>query len=117
MKINTEGLCGTSLIGYITAVYSDLEKALGKPMESDGYKVSGEWVLDDENGGVFTIYDWKSTELYDTGCPTVKNFRASIKKYRFHIGSNTRNAEKLAVFLSEKLGYEVNYRDYRDEKY
>ena len=77
---------GTHLQGHITAVYSDLEEILGQPEECDGYKVSGQWTLTDSDGNVVTLYDWKSTELYDDSLPSVKQFRRNSDEQEFNIG-------------------------------
>lgn len=79
----------TSRMGEIDLVYADIEKALGKPFESDEYKVSGEWVFyNEETGEAYTLYDWKSTDLYDSGYPTVEQFRANPDPQQFNIGGN-----------------------------
>ena len=83
---------GTHLQGHITAVYSDLEEILGQPEECDGYKVSGEWTLTDSDGNVVTLYDWKSTELYDDSLPSVRQFRRNPDEQEFNIGGHDRAA-------------------------
>lgn len=81
---------GTSLKGIIFARYSELEKLFGEPLESDGYKISGEWVFSEEDSSsVFTVYDWKNTELYNSNLPSVRAFRQSSELIEFHIGGNT----------------------------
>ena len=42
-----------------------LVAVFGPPAKVDGYKVSGEYVFSDAAGSVFTVYDWKSTTLYE----------------------------------------------------
>lgn len=79
---------GTSLKGHVTANYNKLVKLFGEPMESDGYKVSGEWVFTDDDGNVFTLYDWKSTELYDDELPSVKQFRRQTEA-TFNVGGRS----------------------------
>ncbi len=78
-------ICGTSLKGEVLANYSELETLFGEPLEGD-YKISGEWVFEDADGNVFTLYDWKETELYDEDLPSVRKFRASKEPVSFHIG-------------------------------
>lgn len=92
---------GTHLQGHIEASYQDLEKAFGKPIESDGHKVSGEWIFV-SNGEVFTLYDWKSTSLYDPCLPSVQSFRANKEKTTFNIGGRT-NAANFIKWLEEKI--------------
>jgi hypothetical protein len=92
IKLNNDAdVCGTSLIGHVNTSYAKLVKAFGEPIESDGYKVSGEWVFEDDDGNVFTLYDWKSTNLYDPGYPSISEFRARPEA-RFHIGGNNKSA-------------------------
>ena len=79
---------GTSLKTYIEATYKELVAVLGQPYEGDGYKVSGEWVMRDPDSNVVTIYDWKSTRLYDPDYPTVRQFRAMKYEQRFNIGGH-----------------------------
>ena len=80
---------GTSYHGHnVRATYSQLVKLLGTPEESDGYKVSGEWCLEGPNGETVTVYDWKSTSLYDGDGPSVADFRADRTPQSFHIGGH-----------------------------
>jgi hypothetical protein len=84
---------GTSRMGEIELVYSDIVLAFGEPEESDGYKVSGEWTfINDETGEVFTLYDWKSTSLYDSDGPSVEAFRACPSPQQFNIGGNHKGS-------------------------
>src|SRR5262249_52287435 len=39
----------------------------GPPGRGDSYKVSGTYRFTDPDGNVFTLYDWKTTSLYDDG--------------------------------------------------
>ena len=89
-KLNPDAdINGTHLIGRIETRYESLAKAFGNPLESDGYKVSGEWIFSDEDGGVFTIYDWKATDLYDKDLPSVDQFR-EYPAYEFNIGGHSQ---------------------------
>jgi hypothetical protein len=91
MKFTRDGdINGTSFKGHVMATYSQLVALLGEPGESDGYKVSGEWVLKFEDDKVATIYDWKSTALYDGELPSVEDFRkwADEKPIDWHVGGH-----------------------------
>lgn len=114
MKINySVNTNGTYLIGYFIATYKELETAFGTPEDCDEYKVSGEWIFEADNGTVFTVYDWKSTNLYDSYYPTVEQFRNSDDLYEFHIGGNNTSKQELynfIVFLREKLHRTVEYK-------
>lgn len=55
MKMN-----GTSLQGYVTATRDELQRAFGPPNgPPDVYRITSEWVLEDEDGVIVTLYDWK----------------------------------------------------------
>lgn len=114
---------GVSLSLYYVASYEELQEVLGDPLpKSDEYKVSTEWILEDENGNVATVYDYKSTSLYAPDLPSVEEFR-KLKKYKWHIGTESKEtAVDLAKYLSKKLGgkkmeqfkkvWEERYRTY-----
>ena len=69
-----------------------LKTAFGTPLESDGYKVSGEYVFQnpEDSEDIWTIYDYKSTTLYDdyegNTAPTPKQFWALTERQHFSIG-------------------------------
>jgi len=85
-KVNVE--VWGSLVGEFRCSYRSLLKAFGKPNgDSDGYKVSTEWIVKDTmTGRVFRIYDWKATKLYDSSLPSVSDFRAR-ESAEWHVGS------------------------------
>lgn len=56
---------GTHRQSEIRVAPARLIEVFGKPIECDGYKVSGEYVFENQEGDVFTLYDWKATTLYD----------------------------------------------------
>lgn len=94
---------GTSLKNYVEASYEDLEYLFGTPTISDDYKVSGEWVFTSEDGDVVTLYDWKETSLYDSGLPSVEEFRTR-NNICFHVGANSGMAAyDFIAWLEEKL--------------
>jgi len=80
---------GTSLKSHIKARYRDLERILGKPEESAEDKVSGSWTIVSEDGDVITLYDWKSTNRYAEGLPSVEAFRSSPIPQEFNIGARS----------------------------
>lgn len=79
--------CGTSLKAYIHASYPELENLFGEPLDGDGYKISGLWTFVNKEGEVFTLYDWKHTELYADGLPSVRQFRKSTDVVEFNVGA------------------------------
>lgn len=92
---------GTSRMSDMLVVPSDLVLAFGKPGESDGYKVSGEWTFHDEqNGIVFTLYDWKCTSLYDSDLPDPEDLWAMITPVYINIGGNHKgNVEEFKAMI------------------
>lgn len=86
---NYAAIDGTSLKGYVIASYAELKRLFGDAPECDGYKISGQWVFENNDGNVFTLYDWKETELYDDELPSVKKFRNSDEPTEFHVGGKT----------------------------
>lgn len=69
----------TSLQGYITAYYHQIEEIFGEPDHRNGDKTTVEWCLQFDDGTVATIYDWKE---YET----------PFGKYRWHIGGRNQDA-------------------------
>lgn len=87
ISVPDASLAGTGKIGEIRATYEELLKAFGEPCESDGYKVSGVWILQ-YRGKVYAIYDYKQTFLYDDSLPTVEDFRSDKKPKIWNIGGS-----------------------------
>lgn len=80
---------GTSRMSEMLIAPADLILAFGSPGESDGYKVSGEYLFHDEkNSVVFTMYDWKSTNLYDDDDLSPKEFWSQTTPVQINIGGN-----------------------------
>ena len=80
-----------------------LIEKFGEPVECDGYKVSGEYIFENDEGEVFTLYDWKATTLY---CPdygvTPSDFWARTIPVQFNIGGKT-NAFDFVGWLSREM--------------
>ena len=109
----TEEFMGGSLQGYATVSPAKLVEIFGKPSEADGYKVSGQYTfVNPDNGEAFTVYDWKSTNLYDDSeDPSPEEFWASTVPYDFHIGgSGNTDIAKVTTAL-ESLGTALLARD------
>jgi hypothetical protein len=71
---------GTHLVGEIETSFNTLVDLFGMPnFEGDGDKVTVEWVLEDDQGNKFTIYDWKMYGIDVTKLPS----------YSWHIGGTT----------------------------
>lgn len=99
---------GSSLKGLMLARYCDLVCLLGEPDVCDMYKVSGEWVLQDDEGNIVTLYDWKSTNLYDPDYPSVAEFRDSMEFQEFHVGGHNLMAARAFV---QALNRELQLRN------
>jgi hypothetical protein len=56
---------GTCLQGEIDISFAELVEKFGESGETDGYKVDAEWKLKFEDGGVATIYNYKSGKNYN----------------------------------------------------
>jgi hypothetical protein len=86
-KISKNNAGGTSLQGYVNTSYKRLVELFGEPdpANTDGYKMSTEWDVEDEDGSVYTIYDYKATKLYSSDGLSVSKFR-KLPDYDWHIG-------------------------------
>ena len=105
---------GTYLVGEIDLVYADIELAFGSPMHGDDYKISGEWLFEnEETGEVFSLYDWKSTNLYGGDrYPSVEKFRANLKPQTFNIGGKREyNVHTFKTLLKKQIEYAKRNED------
>mgnify|MGYP003670437191 FL=1 len=85
--INIEGSC---LQEYVTLSPKSVVSTFGDPEDSDGYKVSGEYMFKEKNTkNVYTLYDWKNTILYDSDLIRPSEFWNSTEEYNFHIGASS----------------------------
>lgn len=89
---------GTSRRGELLATYQELASIFGEAIESceRGTKVALEWNFVKNNGGVVTIYEWKSTAIWDPSLPSLKHFKMSKVPYSWGIGA--RNDEDAVEF-------------------
>lgn len=100
--------CGQSFHGQtVTCSYAALVRVLGEPnSDGDAYKVSTEWDIRGKDGREYSVYDWKSTDLYDEEhLPTVEVSRLEPNA-TWHIGSDGRDS----VFLNWLRGRLAGYR-------
>jgi hypothetical protein len=95
---------GTHRVGGMTCAPATLVEKFGQPQASDEYKVSGEYTFENEAGEIFTLYDWKSTSLYDDdfGRPSPRVFWTSSTAQQFNIGGRT-NAFDFIDWLSSEV--------------
>lgn len=97
---------GTSRVGQMDIAPSQLILAFGQPGESDGHKVSGEYTfVHDESGVVFTIYDWKSTSLYDGYGPSPEAFWAGTEAVQMNIGGNDAARGLVHEFIAKVIAH------------
>ena len=59
MKTTEKKATGTGLRGYARTTYSTLVEKLGLPNHTQGDKHTVLWVLEDSDGNIVTVYDWK----------------------------------------------------------
>ena len=92
-----------SLQAYVETSYVKLVELFGEPNSGgDNYKVSTEWILEDEEGKVVTIYEYKTTNSYDSGAMSVEAFRA-LPSFNWHIGAEgALEATRLKHFIESK---------------
>lgn len=94
----TEKYEAFGLMEYVEVSYATLVKLFGKPDEGD-YKVSTYWMVEDQLGNLAQIYDYKSTNLYDPGLPSIKTFR-KLPSYSWHIScKNISVAHDLITYI------------------
>jgi hypothetical protein len=103
-KLTDNPAYGTCLQGYFRASFLQLKNVLEEPNgETDEYKVSTEWILENEYGDIVTVYDYKSTKTYDSDLPSVEQFR-KFNTYNWHIGAKEKNiAESFINWLTDKI--------------
>lgn len=95
MRTTSKNSSQTSFHGHtVEATYNHLVKTVGFPHDrgDGGYKVHFGWTFENEDGSVFTIYDWKAGTF---GPNTM---------VEWHIGAhNPKAAEKGAAALERAL--------------
>ena len=78
---------GSSLSGNIYTTYSELVKFFGSPTyqePSGDDKVQKEWVFEDEDKNIFTVYDWKTYDVNYTMNENQKwNVGSKVSAYNF----------------------------------
>jgi len=93
---------GTFKQAELHTTFPELLALFGMPEESDGHKSSGDWIFESNKGDVFTIYDWKSTNLYDPSLPSVDTFRRSPAVVPFSVGG-VNDASDFLSWVSWRL--------------
>ena len=106
-------------ISEVTLVPGRLVECFGPPRECDGYKVSGVYRFVDDVGRGYTVYDWKSTSLYndrvlageECDLPTPQKFWSSEEPQEFSIGGRDGcDVPAFEAWLRDHAG-DANARD------
>lgn len=94
---------GTSLMDTVRVAPARLVKIFGMPAECDEYKVSGRYVFVSDSGQIFTVYDWKETNLYDDkSAPSPAQYWSFEKDMRIHIGGKDKS-DDFKMWLEKKI--------------
>ena len=109
-KINPDiETSGTALYAQVKLKPIELLLVFGKPMSSDGYKVSGEYMFEHtETGTPITLYDWKYTTLYDPEGIKPVDFWKLDEEVEFHIGSNNSMAYGFDKWIKMTIENKLN---------
>jgi hypothetical protein len=77
---------GTHLFGEIAISPASIVRCFGNGGTGDNFKVSRQWVFR-KGDLVFTLYDWKSTSLYDPDLWSPEELWQSEHHFDLHVGS------------------------------
>jgi hypothetical protein len=99
MNKNTEFKGSSGASEYLTLQPSRLIQVFGEPEESDGYKVSGEYRFNTPNGGMITLYDWKSTSLYDSNLIDPVDFWGGSEYFEMNLGGDDEGKKHVREFM------------------
>jgi hypothetical protein len=94
---------GIIIVGEIDVAPALLVRRFGLPLNSDGYKISGEYVFVDKDGRPFVIHDWKSTSLWDKTFPTPEQFWANGQPEELSIGTRGLDPTEFKRWLFKQL--------------
>ena len=81
-----DGIAYTARVGHIEASPAELVRLFGKPLKSDGYKTSGEYLFKIRDRYI-TLYDWKATSLYDDSLPSPADYWKNEERVILNVGS------------------------------
>jgi len=100
----TADIEGTAWVADVEAIPTDVIQAFGAPHDrGDQFKISGRYIFVDDDHRVFTLYDWKSTSLFDTSCPSPIRFWNSSEIQDFSVGSMEDDATDFKHWLLEQM--------------
>lgn len=92
---------GTGLFAEVVLSPADVVRRFGNGHDGDRYKVSRRWVFR-KGDLVFTLYDWKSTSLYDPDLWSPADLWSSSVPWDLNIGSK---APATAADVEEFVAY------------
>ena len=92
----------THLYGEVQLPPAAVVRRFGNGRGGDDYKVSRQWVFR-KGDLVFTLYDWKSTNLYEGGLFSPEEFWACEEPLDLHIGSKEPATQQDAAEFVEWL--------------
>jgi len=95
---------GTHVFSEIWISPAAVIHCFGQGSNGDEYKVSRQWTFR-KGELIFTLYDWKSTDLYDSEMWSPEQLWASKEPFPLHIGSKEPathdDAEEFARFVRD----------------
>ena len=100
----TTDTTGIFTMGELEVPPALVVERFGPPAESDGYKVSGEFVFIDDRGEPFVVHDWKSTSLWEESLPTPEEFWARNEPEELSIGTRGVETTEFERWFLEQLG-------------
>jgi hypothetical protein len=97
---------GTHCFGIVFLSPAAVVRRFGQSGKSDEYKVSQEWTFC-KGDLVFTLYDWKSTDLYDPELYPPEGLWTCEEPLDLHIGSKEpatpQDVQKFANWLEHQV--------------
>ena len=96
---------GTSLVADIELIPGYLARSYGPPGPGDGLRVSGMYTFVSDADEVFTIYDYKSTTVWDadSSLPTPQDFWSSSEPVELSVGgADGSDHESFVKWITEK---------------
>jgi hypothetical protein len=93
-------ITGTAWADDVEVAPAVLVQVFGAPpRRADSYKVSGLYSFVDQRGRVFTVYDWKSTSLWERDLPSPLTFWNSRQLQVLSIGSDDEDVAGFREWL------------------
>ena len=103
----TANVNGTSGLSRVRCLPVELVEMFGKPREADGYKISGMYIFTNDDGEVFTVYDWKQTSLHwgpRSGCPSPEEFWTSCEFVYLSVGGRRdTDVDRFLTWLADRI--------------